>query len=162
MTAAAIRHNLPPMTSIHASCVAIGGAGVLIEGAPGSGKSDLALRLIDAGATLVADDRVHLTRRSRALLASGPAPLAGLTEVRGVGIVRLAHASEIAVRLVVMLTDMQPERLPEPTTRTLAGVTVPAIALAAFEASAAAKVRVALKAVLDNGSFAGALGEAVP
>jgi serine kinase of HPr protein (carbohydrate metabolism regulator) len=149
------------MTCIHASCVAVGDAGVLIEGAPGSGKSDLALRLIDAGATLVADDQVRLERRGEALFASVPAPLAGLIEVRGIGILRLGHASDIAIRLVVRLGDMPTERLPEPTLRTLRGIAVPAIALAAFEASAGARVRLALRTVLEGGAVAGALGEAV-
>ncbi|MDP6952616.1 MAG: HPr kinase/phosphatase C-terminal domain-containing protein [Alphaproteobacteria bacterium] len=149
------------MTCIHASCVAVGDAGVLIEGAPGSGKSDLALRLIDAGAVLVADDQVQLARRGEALLASAPAPLQGLIEIRGIGIVRLAHDADVPIRLAVTLCDGAVERLPEPTARTLQGIAVPAISLVAFEASAAPRVRLALRTVLAGGSFAGALGEAV-
>lgn len=148
------------MTSIHASCVAIGGAGVLIEGAPGSGKSDLALRLIDAGAALVADDQVRLERRGEAIFASVPASLAGLMELRGIGILRLAHAGDTPIRLVVTLRDGPGERLPQPQTRELQDIAVPAIAIAAFEASAAARVRLALRTVTTGGSVAGALGEA--
>ena len=145
------------MTCIHASCVAIGGAGVLIEGVPGSGKSDLALRLIDTGAVLVADDQVCLERRGEALFASVPAPLAGLIELRGIGIVRLAHAGDIPIRLAVALRDAAGERLPEPSTRELQGIAIPAIAIAAFEASAAARVRLALGTVGEGASLAGAL-----
>ncbi|MFZ9450406.1 MAG: HPr kinase/phosphorylase [Alphaproteobacteria bacterium] len=74
---------------VHATCVAIDGAGILLRGPSGAGKSDLALRLVDGGAALVADDRVDLRRRGTCLVASPPAPLRGLVEARGVGILRV-------------------------------------------------------------------------
>ncbi|WP_040850329.1 HPr kinase/phosphorylase, partial [Nitrospirillum viridazoti] len=76
------------MIRVHATCVSVGGAGVLLRGASGSGKSDLALRLVDAGALLVADDQVALAADPTATLLTATAPerLAGLIEVRGLGI----------------------------------------------------------------------------
>jgi len=113
------------MNNIHASCVMLAAAarpfgaaedaGVLILGESGAGKSGLALRLLAAGARLVADDRVELFSRADALWAKPPAQLAGLIEARGVGIVRLPHAVEARVALAVHLVgrDRVP-RLPEP------------------------------------------------
>lgn len=134
----------PP--TIHATAVAIGGRGVLLVGPPGSGKSDLALRLIDRGAVLVADDRVVVTLGGDRLLASPAATLAGLIEVRGVGIATGPYLADVPVALVVDLAAL-PARLPAPATRDVAGVAVPCVALAAFEGSAAIKVERALIAV---------------
>ncbi|MGD0189655.1 MAG: serine kinase [Rhizomicrobium sp.] len=99
------------VANIHASCVVLRGAGtafgapedagVLILGATGSGKSDLALRLIERGAALVADDRVELFVRDEQLWCRAPPNLTGLLEVRGVGIVSLSAFSEVAVALAV-------------------------------------------------------------
>lgn len=146
------------MTPIHATAVAIRGRGVLFVGPSGSGKSDLALRLIDRGATLVADDRVVLTRDGDRVLASSPATIAGLIEVRGVGIVAVPHAAGVPVALVVDLAA-PPARLPDPATRDVAGLAVPVVALAAFEASAALKVEAALAAIGGAAALA-ALGGA--
>jgi len=130
---------------IHATCIAMDGGGVLIRGASGSGKSDLALRLMDAGARLVADDRVDLTGREGRLTATPPANIAGLLEVRGLGILRFNHLPEVRVDLVVELADgAHVARLPEPASCTICGIEVPLMRLAAFEASTAAKVRLAL------------------
>ncbi|EHH67918.1 HPr kinase/phosphorylase [Gluconobacter morbifer] len=95
--------------TIHASCVAWNGMGVLLLGPPGAGKSDLALRLMDAGFQLVADDRVMLDDS----VASAPRRLAGLIEVRGVGILRTPFVIKVPVRLKVHLGENGP-RLPEP------------------------------------------------
>ena len=129
--------------TLHATAVGIGGRAVLLTGPSGSGKSDLALRLIDRGATLIADDRVALTRVGERLFAAPPATIAGLIEVRGVGIVPLRHVAGVAVALVVDLAAA-PDRLPAATSVTLAGVPIPRIALVAHEASAAIKVERAL------------------
>jgi serine kinase of HPr protein (carbohydrate metabolism regulator) len=96
---------------VHASCVAIRGAGLLILGASGRGKSDLAFRLIDRGAVLVADDRVTLKVEGELLIASAPRRIAGLLEVRGVGIVAFPHLAEAPIALALDL-DLAPERLP--------------------------------------------------
>ena len=127
--------------------MALDGIGILLRGAPGAGKSDLALRLIEAGAKLVADDRVRLTREDGTAVARAPAALAGLLEVRGVGIVRL-DAAVVADRAVVRLVcDLVPpaevERLPEPAQVELVGVAVPLARLDPFAASAPAKLRLA-------------------
>src|SRR5690606_32729552 len=77
--------QLAGMATIHATCVALGDTGILLRGRSGSGKSDLALRLIDGGALLVADDRVALSLEGGRVIARPPAALAGYLEVRGVG-----------------------------------------------------------------------------
>ena len=133
------------MVLIHASCVALDGRGVLLRDAPGAGKSDLALRLIDAGAALVSDDQVALDDSGDALFAAPPARIAGLLEVRGLGIVTMAYRAPCAVHLVVDLVAPEAvERMPEVETIELYGHRVSRVALAPFEASAPAKVRLAL------------------
>lgn len=106
--------------TIHASCVNVGGRGVLLRGPSGAGKSRLAFALILAGgagwvpdAVLVADDRVQLAVRAGRLIASAPPALAGLIEVRGAGIRRLPHDAEAEVALVADLGAPDAARLPE-------------------------------------------------
>src|SRR3954462_6380174 len=98
--------------NIHASCVAIGSRGVLLLGASGAGKSDVALRLIDQGARLVADDRTILFVSGNALRAKAPASIKGLLEIRGVGIVELPVRPTAKIALVVRL-GKEDTRLPE-------------------------------------------------
>jgi serine kinase of HPr protein (carbohydrate metabolism regulator) len=140
------------MTQIHASCVALDGRAVVLRGPSGAGKSDLALRLIDDGAELVADDRVELTADGERLFAAAPPALAGLLEARGVGILKLGHRSRAEVVVVVDLVEAGEgvERLPEVRTTTLEGVVLPLARLTAFEASAPAKVRLAMRAAVDK------------
>ena len=130
--------------TIHASCVAIGGRGVLIAGASGRGKSDLALRLIDRGARLVSDDYTILRVEAGRLMASAPANIAGKIEIRGVGIVDMDALARAPVCLLADL-DATPERLPEARTVTLLHESVPAFGLRALEASAPIKVETALR-----------------
>lgn len=133
------------MERIHATCVDWEGVGILLHGPSGAGKSDLALRLIDAGAHLVADDQVMLAREG-ALIARSPEALAGLLEVRGIGIVRLAHRVSARVGVLVELDpSLAIERLPEPAEAELLGVRVASVALSAFEASAPAKLRLVVR-----------------
>lgn len=133
------------MVTIHGTAVGLGGVAVLLRGPSGSGKSDLALRLIDGGALLVADDRVALVADGGRLMAAPPAELAGLLEVRGVGIKRLEHQAPLPVGLVVDLVwPERVERLPEPATARYQDIYVRLLALAPFEASTAAKIRLAL------------------
>lgn len=137
------------MVTVHASCVDLGGAAVLIRGPSGSGKSDLALRLIDTGGMLVADDQVALERRDGVLAARAPEPLRGRIEVRGVGIVSAPSVPVARVSMIVDLADPAAiERLPEPSFDTLEGHRLPVVRIAPFEASAPAKVRFALAAAL--------------
>ncbi len=131
--------------TLHASCVAIGGRAILIEGLSGSGKSDLTLRLIDRGATLVSDDYTYIKREGARLLASPPPTIAGRIEVRGLGIVTLPFASAIPVALVISLGEPV-ERLPrDGMAQTLIGIDIPLVALPALEASAPIKVEYALR-----------------
>ena len=135
---------------IHASCAAREGHGVLLIGAPGSGKSDLLLRLLDAGFALVADDRVELD----GIWASPPTPLAGLLEIRGLGIFRLAYRAPVQLALAVQLG--RGERLPEPAQHPIG---VPLVHVDPTLASAPARVRLALdcatgRAVQLAGAFA--------
>lgn len=132
------------MITIHATTVAIGTRAVLIEGPSGAGKSDLALRLIDRGAVLVADDRTVLVREGERLVASPPPTIAGLIEVRGIGVVPLPHVGAARVVLAVDLSA-KVARMPEPATRTYADVALPLIALDPFESSAPLKVELAIK-----------------
>jgi serine kinase of HPr protein (carbohydrate metabolism regulator) len=133
------------MYRIWASSVALYGQGILLRGPSGSGKSDLALRLIDAGATLIADDYTEIVADGGHILASPPPPLAGLLEIRGVGIIRLSCQHNVPVAVIVDLVDEGGvERMPEPMRESLLGVELPVFHLAPFPASAVAKVRCAL------------------
>lgn len=131
--------------TVHASAVSIGGHAVLISGRPGSGKSDLALRLIDRGAVLVSDDYTIVTRSGKKLLASPPETIRGRIEVRGIGLVELPHETAVPVALVIDIDEPVP-RMPEPDrTRLIADIAVPLFALAAYEASAPIKVEQIVK-----------------
>ncbi len=142
---------------IHASCAARDSAGVLLTGPAGSGKSDLLLRLLDRGFVLVADDCVEVTEG----MASPPAVLAGLLEVRGLGLLRLPYRAPVRLALAVEL-GRAGERLPLP--RRHPGLGLPLIALDAFAASAAQFVALALDGALGRlPQLAGAfVAEAAP
>jgi len=137
---------------IHATCVALRAGkrwrAVLLRGPSGAGKSDLALRLIEAGGRLVADDQTHVAKVGRALIATPSPVLAGMIEARGVGILRLPRSQLLARAPVALLVDLvavgRIERLPEPAHETLQEVELPRLALAPFEASSVAKLRLAL------------------
>lgn len=130
---------------IHASCIAFDGDAVLIRGPSGGGKSDLALRLIDAGAELVADDRVDVDAAGGRVTARPPAPLAGLIEVRGLGILEMANRAEAVVVAVIDLADAADiARLPETETAMVAGIPLPLFRIDPGAASAVIKVRLAV------------------
>lgn len=134
---------------VHASCVSIDGQAVLLRGPSGSGKSDLALRLIDTGAVLVADDQVILKIAANSLMASAPRAISGLLEVRGIGIVNCEVIASAPIRLVIDLDSVSTiERLPNAEVCSLLGFESARITLNPFEASAAAKVRIALREVV--------------
>lgn len=110
-----------------ASCVAVGGRALLIEGPPGSGKTSLALALIDRGATLVGDDGVTLEPRQGTLWAAPPPNIAGLIEIRNVGIGELPTA-EAPVALLLRLDPEAPRQPEHIGTREIAGCEIPALA----------------------------------
>ncbi len=130
---------------VHASCVSVDGQGILFVGPSGSGKSDLALRMIDRGAVLVADDQVILTKRKNGTVASVPDETAGKLEVRSIGIVEFNHIETTTLQLKVNLTS-QPERFPmDSGNETLLDRKIPTIYINPFEPSAPAKIELALK-----------------
>lgn len=118
------------MTILHqATCVTIDGRAVLIEGAPGSGKSSLALTLIERGAVLIGDDGVTLEPRGGRLYASPPPRIAGLLEVRNLGLLEFPTVSDMPVALVVRL-DPAAERFIDAAERVeLGGVELPMVRL---------------------------------
>jgi serine kinase of HPr protein (carbohydrate metabolism regulator) len=138
--------NAPRLSSetVHASTVAMDGRAVLISGPSGSGKSDLTLRLLDRGFTLVSDDQTLVRREDSRLIASAPPTIAGKLEIRGIGIVDMEHVSDMPVALLVELTsDIQ--RLPDDNReRPILGVSLPLISIDAMAASAPSKVALAL------------------
>ncbi len=146
--------DVKPM-NVHATCVAVDDAGILIIGPPGSGKSSLALRLIDASgyglsgrlmrAELVSDDQVIVTRQNQVLLASAPPTIAGKLEIRGLDIVSLSARSSVALALVVRLSGSQAiDRLPLQKTYEIMGVALPVVEIDETSASATARTRAAL------------------
>jgi serine kinase of HPr protein (carbohydrate metabolism regulator) len=130
--------------TLHASTVATDGRAVVIIGPSGSGKSDLALRLLDRGFTLVSDDQTTIKKDGERLIASAPPNIAGKMEVRGIGIVPMETVASVPVALLVELTS-EIQRLPdENRERPVLGVRVPLISIDAMTASAPSKVALAL------------------
>ncbi len=135
------------MERLHCTCVRVDGTGVLLCGRPAGGKSDLALRLIDGGGVLVADDYTEVEARDGRLFGHAPETIRGLLEVRGIGVVKLDFADEAAIGLIIELVPggENIERLPDPAARDVQGVALPLFRLSPFEASAISKVRLAVR-----------------
>jgi serine kinase of HPr protein (carbohydrate metabolism regulator) len=130
--------------TVHASTVAAEGRAVLITGPSGSGKSDLTLRLLDRGFTLVSDDQTIVQRTGDRLIATAPANISGKLEIRGVGIVDMDTVKDVPVALLVELTS-EIQRLPDDRReRPVLGVNLPLVTVDALTASAASKVALAL------------------
>jgi HPr kinase/phosphorylase len=143
---------------VHGTAVAIDGEAILLRGPSGAGKSDLGLRLIDGGADLVADDQALLRRSGERVMVCAPDTIAGMIEVRGIGIVRIDAVAGAPLALIVdLLPSGEIERLPEPRFEAVLGVAVPLIAVAPFEGSATAKLRLILRA-LAAGSLPAIIG----
>jgi serine kinase of HPr protein (carbohydrate metabolism regulator) len=130
--------------TVHASTVALEGRAVLISGPSGSGKSDLALRLLDRGFTLVSDDQTIVRRDGDRLIASSPPTIRGKLEIRGIGIVEMESVDDVPIGLYVELTS-EITRLPDDRReRPVLGVRLPLVSVDALTASAASKVSLAL------------------
>lgn len=144
---------------VHGTAIALGPHGVLVRGPSAAGKSDLAMRLLATplegypalripplGALdLVADDQCELTLRDGIVTMASPATIRGKFEVRGLGLVTLPDRQDVALSLVVDITPTQAiERMPEAATVTLLGIEIPALEVAALEASAPLRVLIAL------------------
>ena len=137
---------------VHGTCVALPVAGklaaVLLRGESGAGKSDLALRLIDQGAFLVADDLVEVSEQDGALIASAPQTIRGRMEVRGLGIMAAPSVESAKLALIVDLVAPEAvERSPVSAFEKIGEINLPKVALAPFEASTPAKIRIALQAL---------------
>ena len=136
--------------TMHATAVAIAGSGLLIRGKSGSGKSDLALRLIDRGAMLISDDQVDIRREDQILLLSPPPRLAGKLEVRSLGILDQDHVSGIELKLIIDLKE-HPDRFPmDSQVMILLGIEFPSCTLDAMETSAAIKVELAMQRTMQG------------
>jgi serine kinase of HPr protein (carbohydrate metabolism regulator) len=130
--------------TVHASTVALDGRAVLITGPSGSGKSDLTLRLLDRGFTLVSDDQTLVRKDGNRLLASAPPTIAGKLEIRGIGIVDMDRVEDVPIALLVELTS-EIRRLPDDSReRPILGIPLPLITIDAMPASAPSKVALAL------------------
>ena len=138
---------------IHATLVQLDGKGILLIGKSGSGKSDLALRLImNKKAQLVADDVVILQREGDKIIGFSPEKIKGLFEVRGVGIVRFPYLEETPINLVVRLVDAPEkiERMPKDAHENILGLAIAQIDLYAKENSAPEKVALKLSGTIMN------------
>jgi serine kinase of HPr protein (carbohydrate metabolism regulator) len=135
--------------AVHATAVAIDGWAVMLTGKSGVGKSDLALRLIDRGAELICDDYVALIPDRNRLMVTAMANIAGIIEVRGLGIFPMPHIQQAPLRLIVQL-GKDGERHPESwPLLEKAGFAIPLLKLNAYTASASIKVEMALKSLID-------------
>lgn len=134
------------MSSLHGTSVAIDGKGVLIRGPSGSGKSDLALRLLDDGAQLIADDRTVVAKEGVRVILSAPGPIRGKLEVRGIGVLTCESFVTAPLQLIVdLVPTAEIERLPDPQTVSILNLLVRRVKIAPFQPSAAAKVRAAIR-----------------
>lgn len=131
---------------IHATSVAINGKAVLLAGPAGIGKSDLALRLIDNGGQLIADDQTFLEVVGSEIMASSPPSIAGFLEIRHLGLIKMPFLARASVKLYVELcsADENLPRLPEKDIFFLLDHPVERLRLPAFLASTSAKIRAAL------------------
>lgn len=137
--------------NVHATTVARDGRAVMLLGSSGSGKSDLALRLLERGFGLVSDDQTLIRRDGKRLIATAPPTIKGKIEVRGIGIVEMPSIEDVPVALAVeLMSDM--ERMPDDSRqRTFLSISIPLVSVDAMTASAAAKVVLALEHFGMNG-----------
>ena len=134
------------MASIYATAVFYQDSGILIRGPSGSGKSDLAIRLIEDGANLIADDYVRIDTAGNKILLSPPKNIAGLIEVRGIGIINMESIKDVPLRVIF---DLKPtssiNRMPENLTEIIEGISIPVVEISAFECSVLSKIKIFLR-----------------
>ena len=135
---------------MHSSSVVIDDNGVLILGDSGSGKSDLALRLIDNGATLISDDISICRKNSNNIYLYCPPEIKGLLEVREIGIITVPFVERIKLRLVVNLKSNNNERFPKDTSFRIMGIKIPTINIEGKNSSAVAKIKVKLNEIRET------------
>ncbi len=141
-------------TLLHGTVVDIAGNGVLIRGSSGSGKSDLALRLVDRGATFVTDDQVLLATREKGVRAKAPLAIRGYLEIRGLGLISTPVTGSSFIRLIVdLVPSNEVPRLPEFEQEVLLGKKIPRLKINAFEVSAPLKIELAAKDPLRIGNL---------
>ena len=135
---------------MHSSSVVIDDNGVLILGDSGSGKSDLALRLIDNGATLISDDISICRKNSNNIYLHCPPEIKGLLEVREIGIITVPFVERIKLRLVVNLKSKNNERFPKENSYRILGIKIPLISIEGKNSSAVAKIKVKLNEIRET------------
>ena len=135
---------------IHSTSVVIDDNGVLILGDSGSGKSDLALRLIDNGATLISDDISICRKNSNNIYLHCPPEIKGLLEVREIGIITVPFVERIKLRLVVNLKSNNNERFPKDSSFRILGIKIPIINIEGKNSSAVAKIKVKLNEIRET------------
>ena len=132
---------------LHATSVAIEDNGVAIFGDSGSGKSDLALRLIDSGATLISDDITVFSKSENNIHLFGVENTKGLLEVRELGIITVPYIEGIRLKLVIKLTDKEIERIPKKNQTNLLGLNFPKLEINGKNSSSVVKVKVKLNEI---------------
>ena len=138
------------MKRFHSTAVVLDNNGVLIIGESGSGKSDLALRLIDGGATLISDDITICKKRTDEIYLSSPIETKGLLEVREVGIITVPFVDRIRLKMVVKLTEKNLNRMPKKNITKVLGVRFPLLVINGKSSSAVVKVKVKLNEIREK------------
>ena len=135
---------------VHSSAIVLEDNGVLIVGDSGSGKSDLALRLIDSGATLISDDITICEKKNDIIYLSAPAETKGLLEVREVGIITVPFVEKIILKMIVKLEEGDLQRMPCKNTQKILGQKIPTVIINGRNSSSVAKVKVKLNEIRDE------------
>lgn len=143
--------NIEQKINIHATALFLDGLGILLMGKSGSGKSDLALRLIKQNkGELIADDRTELRNNNGQITASAPKILQGLLEVRGIGIIKQKFLESQKIDIIIDL-DTSPQRIPaEEESREISGISLPLFYLNSFEISATLKVELIIAKIKER------------
>ena len=136
--------------NFHSTSVVIEDSGLMIIGESGSGKSDLALRLIDSGATLISDDISICRKRLEGVFLYSPSKTKGLLEVREIGIITVPFIENVKLHLVVELIDKDGERMPQKYETTILGNKIPKIKLFGKNSSSVAKIKVKLNEIREK------------